>query len=131
MHACVLTRTYTQTSKQTFQFQETIHMPQVKKLLLSLDLTTVYLFSIGQAQNITVSIRPANNISLDVYFLMDQSFSMNDDLQNITKLASQLGMYKPNINLSLSMIVLNSRDRQGMYGMQHFCVSRNPPYKRL
>ena len=28
-------------------------------------------------------------------------------------------------------IVLNSRDRQGMYGMQHFRASRNPPYNRL
>ena len=49
--------------------------------------------SIGQAQDITVSIRPANNFPLDVYFLMDQSFSMNDDLQNMKNLASQLGIY--------------------------------------
>ena len=33
--------------------------------------------------------------------------------------------------LSLSTVVLNSRDRQGMYGMQHFRVPRNPPYKRV
>ena len=33
--------------------------------------------------------------------------------------------------LSLSTIVLNSRDRQGMYGMQHFRAPRNPPYKRV
>ena len=52
-----------------------------------------FMFSIGQAQNLTVSIRPANNFPLDVYFLMDQSFSMNDDLQNLKTLASQLGIY--------------------------------------
>ena len=34
-------------------------------------------------------------------------------------------------NLSLSMVVLNSRDRQGMYGIQHFRTPKNPPYKRL
>ena len=34
-------------------------------------------------------------------------------------------------NASLSTLVLNSRDRQGMYGMQHFRTPRNPPYKRL
>ena len=50
------------------------------------------LFSIGLAQNLTVSVRPANNFPLDVYFLMDQSFSMNDDLQSFKTLASQLGM---------------------------------------
>ena len=33
--------------------------------------------------------------------------------------------------LSLSTVVLNSRDRKGMYGMQHFRVPRNPPYKRF
>ena len=32
---------------------------------------------------------------------------------------------------SLSTVVFNSRDRQGMYGMQHFRVPRNPPYKRV
>ena len=31
--------------------------------------------------------------------------------------------------LSLSTVVLNSRDQQGMYGMQHFRAPRNPPYK--
>ena len=35
------------------------------------------------------------------------------------------------VHLSLSTIVLNSRNQQGMYGMQHFCTSRNPPYNRL
>ena len=30
-----------------------------------------------------------------------------------------------------NIIALNSRDRQGMYGMQHFYVPRNPPYNRL
>ena len=33
--------------------------------------------------------------------------------------------------VSLSTIVLNSRDRQGMYGMQHFCASTNKPYNKL
>ena len=33
--------------------------------------------------------------------------------------------------VSLSTIVLNSRDRQGMYGMQHFCASKNKPYNKL
>ena len=32
------------------------------------------------------------------------------------------------MHISLSMIVFNSRDRQGMYGMQHFRMPRNPPY---
>ena len=35
------------------------------------------------------------------------------------------------IYMSLSTIVLNSRDRQGMYGIQHFCMPRNPLYSRL
>ena len=35
------------------------------------------------------------------------------------------------IYISLGTVVLNSRDRQGMYGMQHFRTPRNPPYKRI
>ena len=35
------------------------------------------------------------------------------------------------IYVSLSTLVLNSRDRQGMYGMQHFRTPRNTPYNRL
>ena len=33
--------------------------------------------------------------------------------------------------LSLSTIVLYGRERQGMYGMQHFCTPRNPPHDKL
>ena len=33
--------------------------------------------------------------------------------------------------ISLSTVVLNSRDRQGMYGMQHFRVLINKPHNSL
>ena len=33
--------------------------------------------------------------------------------------------------VSLSTVVLNSRDRQGMYGMQHFCAPINKPHNSL
>ena len=33
--------------------------------------------------------------------------------------------------LSLSTVVLNSRDRQGMYGMQHFRAPINKPHNSL
>ena len=33
--------------------------------------------------------------------------------------------------ISLSTVVLNSRDRQGMYGMQHFRVPINKPHNSL
>jgi len=45
----------------------------------------------GQPQTINVSVQPANNFPVDVYYLMDQSYSMNNDLQNIRNLAEQLG----------------------------------------
>ena len=50
------------------------------------------LFSPGQPQSFTVSVRPANNFPADIYFLIDKSFSMNDDLENLRNLSSQLGM---------------------------------------
>ena len=45
----------------------------------------------GQQHSFTVSVRPANNLPADIYFLMDHSNSMEDDLENIRNLASQLG----------------------------------------
>ena len=50
------------------------------------------MFSTGQPQSFTVSVRPANNFPADIYFLVDKSFSMNDDLENLRNLSSQLGM---------------------------------------
>ena len=50
-------------------------------------------FSPEQPQSITVSVRPANNFPLDIYLLIDLSFSMNDDLQNLRRLSSELGMF--------------------------------------
>ena len=35
------------------------------------------------------------------------------------------------IYISLSTVVLNSRDRQGMYGMQHFRAPINKPHNSL
>ena len=51
----------------------------------------MYIFPAGQPQSISVTVRPANNYPVDIYYLMDQSFSMNDDLENLRGLASQLG----------------------------------------
>ena len=48
---------------------------------------------LGQPQSFTVSVRPANNFPVDFYLLIDESFSMNDDLQNLKNLSSQLGVY--------------------------------------
>ena len=47
----------------------------------------------GEPEAITVSVQPARNFPVDVYYLMDQSFSMNDDLENLRGLASQLGQF--------------------------------------
>ena len=39
----------------------------------------------------TVSVKPANNFPIDLYLLMDLSFSMNDDLQNLKTLGTSIG----------------------------------------
>ena len=40
-----------------------------------------------------VSVRPAEDFPTDFYFLMDQSFSMLDDLQSLKTQSSSLGTY--------------------------------------
>ena len=52
--------------------------------------------------------------------------------QGIITLCLKSDIVKLCINvLSLSTVVLNSRDRQGMYGMQHFRVPINKPHNSL
>ena len=51
----------------------------------------IFVLFLGQPQSFTVSVHPANNFPADFYFLIDKSFSMNDDLQNLRNLSSQLG----------------------------------------
>ena len=53
----------------------------------------LFLCFLGQPQSFTVSVRPADNFPVDFYLLIDESFSMNDDLQNLKNLSSQLGVY--------------------------------------
>ena len=53
----------------------------------------LFLCFLGQPQSFTVSVRPADNLPVDIYLLIDKSFSMNDDIQNLKRLSSQLGVY--------------------------------------
>ena len=53
----------------------------------------LFLCFLGQLQSFTVSVHPADNFPVDIYLLIDKSFSMNDDLQNLRRLSSQLGVY--------------------------------------
>ena len=48
---------------------------------------------VGEPQTFQLNVRPASNFPLDVYLLMDLSGSMNDDLDNLKRLGSQLGEY--------------------------------------
>ena len=38
-------------------------------------------------------MRPARNFPIDLYLLMDLSFSMRDDLDNLKRLGADLGMH--------------------------------------
>ena len=51
--------------------------------------------------------------------------------ENLIKVCKPSTYVYISLAISLSTIVLNSRDRQGMYGMQHFRTPRNTPYNRL
>ena len=48
----------------------------------------------GSPEIFSVQVRPANNFPIDLYLLMDLSFSMSDDLANLKQLGTQLGMYQ-------------------------------------
>jgi hypothetical protein len=48
---------------------------------------------VGEAQTFPVIVRPARDFPIDLYLLMDLSFSMNDDLENLQMLGADLGKY--------------------------------------
>ena len=52
---------------------------------------SVFLFSTGKPATFNVSIKPTPTFPLDVYFLMDFSESMKDDLAAIRSVAYRLG----------------------------------------
>ena len=47
---------------------------------------------IGQPARFNVSVKPAPDFPVDIYFLVDGSFSMEDDLANIQALGEAIGM---------------------------------------
>ena len=47
---------------------------------------------IGQSARFNVSVKPAPDFLVDIYFLVDGSFSMEDDLANIQALGGAIGM---------------------------------------
>ena len=50
------------------------------------------LFSLsGQPATVNLVVKPASSFPLDVYFLIDYSFSMVDEIRQVTALARQTG----------------------------------------
>ena len=72
-----------------------IHKQQVYITLTILILLLISLINeiLGEAVKFSLSVQPAMNYPLDLYLLMDLSFSMSDDLLNVQALASDIGTY--------------------------------------
>ena len=64
---------------------------------------TAKLSFIGHPVAFNVSVKPAPDFPVDIYFLVDGSFSMEDDLANIRQLGGAIGMTE---NLSESITFL-------------------------
>ena len=47
---------------------------------------------IGESARFNVSVKRAQDFPVDIYFLVDGSFSMEDDLANIQALGGAIGM---------------------------------------
>ena len=62
----------------------------------------------------------------------DENYADDHLIMKAAKLSSsKIVLYSSCESVSLSTVVLNSRDRQGMYGMQHFCAPINKPHNSL
>lgn len=59
--------------------------------LTAIDIFFFFLSFTGQSVNLSVSVRQARDYPLDLYYVMDLSRSMTDDLENLKELAKILG----------------------------------------
>ena len=46
---------------------------------------------IGQTERFKIKVKPAKEFPVDLYYLMDMSVSMEDDLKSLRKLGSKIG----------------------------------------
>lgn len=53
---------------------------------------TILFLITGIAETFQLQAQPASNFPIDLYLLMDLSFSMRDDLDNLKALGANLGM---------------------------------------
>lgn len=53
-----------------------------------------------ESKTFQLSVKPAPNFPLDLYYLMDLSYSMNDDLENLKSLSSQIAQRVRNISIN-------------------------------
>ena len=71
-------------------------MPTVLNQVNCMQMVNEYLYPfspIGHPQSVPITVRPAAVFPLDVYFLMDFSNSMRDDLTTLQSIAEDIGMY--------------------------------------
>uniref|UniRef100_A0A8C4QTB9 Integrin beta n=1 Tax=Eptatretus burgeri TaxID=7764 RepID=A0A8C4QTB9_EPTBU len=59
--------------------------------------------NIGEPQKINLTFRRAEDYPIDVYYLLDLSYSMNDDLQNLKHLGTELQKSMKNITSDLQI----------------------------
>ena len=80
--------------------------------LNSISRARTYLIT-GEPVNLRVTVRPAENYPVDLYYLMDMSLSMEDDLASLKALGGKIGRYF--LLLSSQNIILQSGGKYEKY----------------
>ena len=62
-------------------------------------LRTIQLYFSGEEYNITVTVKSSEDYPLDVYYLMDFSFSMKGDLAELQSLTENISKFKILVSL--------------------------------
>lgn len=63
-----------------------------KSTLLSFVISQLFFFPPGDSKHFTVSVKQAQDYPVDLYYLMDLSFSMKDDLFRLRTLGNELAV---------------------------------------
>ena len=61
-------------------------------IITTFDINDV-LYFLGEPKTVELNVRPAEDYPLDLYFVMDLSYSMSDDLLNLIRLGDTLGKF--------------------------------------
>ena len=80
---------------QHFSVNINVNVPELAKVQIFIHspwfyTLPIFLYTVGEPQSFNLKFKRAEDYPIDLYYLMDLSYSMKDDLENVKNLGTQL-----------------------------------------